>query len=135
MKPVALVQVFDMVKSDIGTRKKDRVVRIEIGPRGAVSIACINDLEKQMADALKLTFSARQAAYDDAVILLHISLARLNDCTLLMLSAHHIKVRQAGQPRPQHIVDNASIQRDTTSRFSLIQCISPQSALNLGEGS
>lgn len=70
----AAMQVYDSIRSDIGTKKRDRVVRIEVGPRRSVAPASINDLEKQMAEALKLTFSIRQAAYDDAVILGPLSL-------------------------------------------------------------
>lgn len=62
-----ILQVFKAVKGDIGTRKQDRVVRLDLDPQGRVPQSCMLDLERQLIDAFKACFSARQAAYDDEV--------------------------------------------------------------------
>ena len=61
------MQVFESVRHDLGTRRRERCVRLDVGPRGAVLQASLNDLERQLADALRATFEARQAAYDEEV--------------------------------------------------------------------
>ena len=55
------------MRHDLGTRRRERCVRLDVGPRGAVLQASLNDLERQLADALRATFEARQAAYDEEV--------------------------------------------------------------------
>lgn len=62
------LQVFSSVRGDIGTRKQDRVVRLDLGQQGTVSHASILELERQLAEAFRVTFAARQAAYDDQVV-------------------------------------------------------------------
>ena len=55
------------MRGDIGTRKQDRVVRLDLGQQGHISPSSIVELERQLADAFRTTFAARQAAYDDEV--------------------------------------------------------------------
>ena len=62
-------QVLKAVKGDIGTRKQDRVVRLDLDPQGRIPQSCLLDLERQLIDAFKACFTARQAAYDDEVLL------------------------------------------------------------------
>ena len=59
-------QVLDAVKHDLA-RKSNRCVRLDVGPRGAVPHAQLGELDRQLADALRGTFEARRAAYDDEV--------------------------------------------------------------------
>ena len=42
-------------------------MRLDLGQQGHVSPSSIVELERQLADAFKATFAARQAAYDDEV--------------------------------------------------------------------
>ena len=40
---------------------------MDLGQQGHVSPSSVVELERQLADAFKTTFAARQAAYDDEV--------------------------------------------------------------------
>lgn len=55
------------MRSDLGTRKRERAIRLDVGPRGNIHQTALQDLEKQLAEALKATFEARQAAYNEEV--------------------------------------------------------------------
>lgn len=59
--------MLSAVRGDIGTRKQDRVVRLDLSQQGRVAQASIAELERQLTEAFRVTFAARQAAYDDEV--------------------------------------------------------------------
>jgi hypothetical protein len=58
------VQVFAAVRSDFSTRKRDRCLRVDFA--GGL-VTGIDDLERMLRDAVKTTFEARAAAYEDEV--------------------------------------------------------------------
>ena len=61
------LKVYEAIRNDLGTRKKERAVRLEMGAGGYVAQTALNDLERQLSEALKLTFETRQAAYAEEV--------------------------------------------------------------------
>ena len=60
------VQVFQALRSDFSSRRKDRCIRVDFSG-GMVS--GVDDLERMLRDAIKTTFEARAAAYDEQVLL------------------------------------------------------------------
>lgn len=60
----ALSQVFQALKSDFSSRRRDRCIRVDFSG-GMVS--GVDDLERMLRDAIKSTFEARAAAYDEQV--------------------------------------------------------------------
>lgn len=58
------VQVFQALRSDFSSRRKDRCVRVDFSG-GMVS--GVDDLERMLRDAIKSTFETRAAAYDEQV--------------------------------------------------------------------
>ncbi len=58
-------QVFQALRSDFSSRRKDRCLRVDFSG-GMVS--GVDDLERMLRDAIKTTFEARAAAYDEQVL-------------------------------------------------------------------
>lgn len=58
------MQVFAALRSDFSTRKRERCLRVDFS--GGL-VTGIDDLERMLRDAVKSTFEARTAAYDDEV--------------------------------------------------------------------
>ncbi len=62
--PTLTPQVFAALRSDFSTRKRERCLRVDFA--GGM-VTGIDDLERTLRDAVKSTFEARTAAYDDEV--------------------------------------------------------------------
>ncbi|KAK9806020.1 hypothetical protein WJX73_006019 [Symbiochloris irregularis] len=59
-------KVFEALKSEFSSRKRDRCVRLEaLGPRGVIT--GLEELERLLKEAIKATFEAREKAYDAEV--------------------------------------------------------------------
>ena len=57
-------QVYQALRSDFSSRRKDRCIRVDFS--GGV-VSGMDDLERMLRDAIKSTFEARAAAYDEQV--------------------------------------------------------------------
>ena len=57
-----LMQVFQALRSDFSSRRKERCIRVDFS--GGV-VSGVDDLERMLRDAIKSTFEARAAAYDE----------------------------------------------------------------------
>jgi hypothetical protein len=65
--PSIAVQVFAALRSDFSTRRRERCMRLDFS--GGL-VTGVDDLERQLRDAVKSTFEARAAAYDEEVVTL-----------------------------------------------------------------
>lgn len=62
----AACQVFEALRSEFNTRKRDRCVRLEaLGPRNVVT--GLEELDRLIKEAVVATFEARAKAYDQEV--------------------------------------------------------------------
>ena len=59
--------MFAALRSDFSTRRRERCVRVDFA---AGLVTGMDDLERLLRDALKATFEARAAAYDEEVPIL-----------------------------------------------------------------
>lgn len=57
-------QVFAALRNDFSTRRRERCMRLDFS--GGL-VTGVDDLERQLRDAVKSTFEARAAAYDEEV--------------------------------------------------------------------
>ena len=56
--------MYQALRSDFSSRRKDRCIRVDFS--GGV-VSGMDDLERMLRDAIKSTFEARAAAYDEQV--------------------------------------------------------------------
>ncbi len=62
------VQVFDALRYDFDTRKRERCVRLDFPvQQGQGSIAGLEELEQLLKAAVKTSFETRAAAYEEEV--------------------------------------------------------------------
>ena len=64
------MQVFEALRHDFNTRRRERCVRLDLPPGGRGSIAGLEDLERFLKDAVKASYEARQGAYEEEVCML-----------------------------------------------------------------
>ena len=62
-------QVMEALRHDFSTRRRERCVRLDLVTTGSnkVTVAGLDELERLLREAVKASFEARQAAYDDEV--------------------------------------------------------------------
>ena len=60
-------QVFEALRHDFNTRRRERCVRLDLPYEGRGSITGLEDLERFLKDAVKASYEARQAAYEEEV--------------------------------------------------------------------
>ncbi|KAK9858891.1 hypothetical protein WJX84_005283, partial [Apatococcus fuscideae] len=62
-------KVMEALRHDFSTRRRERCVRLDLMTTGSskVTVAGLDELERLLREAVKASFEARQAAYDDEV--------------------------------------------------------------------
>lgn len=60
---------MEALRHDFSTRRRERCVRLDLLTSGSnkVTVAGLDELERLLREAVKASFEARQAAYDDEV--------------------------------------------------------------------
>ena len=63
----AVIQVLETVSHDFRSKRRDRVLRLDVQPGRGGSVLGLEDLCAMLKDTVKASFEARAKAYDDEV--------------------------------------------------------------------